>query len=142
MATTWTTPTAFTSLSYFTKTKGDTQLIDNLTHLGDEHLHSGVSGEGAGTLTVANGTEALPSYAFLNDTDCGFYRIGANNIGMSIGATKLLDLSSAAFAVTGSIAATTTIKYADWGISIPQVPFVSGVQDSVTLALDFVATPK
>ncbi len=38
--------------------------------------------------------------------------------------------------------ATTTIKHADWGISIPQVPFVTGVQDTVTLALDFVATAK
>jgi polyisoprenoid-binding protein YceI len=36
--------------------------------------------------------------------------------------------------------ATTTLKYADWGISIPQVPFVTGVADTVTLALDFVAT--
>jgi polyisoprenoid-binding protein YceI len=36
--------------------------------------------------------------------------------------------------------ATTTIKYADWGVSIPSVPFVTGVSDTVTLALDFAAT--
>jgi polyisoprenoid-binding protein YceI len=35
--------------------------------------------------------------------------------------------------------ATTAINYADWGISIPQVPFVTGLADSVTLVLDFVA---
>jgi polyisoprenoid-binding protein YceI len=35
--------------------------------------------------------------------------------------------------------ATTTIKYADWGISIPKVPFVTGVGDTVQLQLDFVA---
>ena len=38
--------------------------------------------------------------------------------------------------------ATTTIKYADWGISIPQVPFVTGVGDTVQLELDFVATAQ
>jgi polyisoprenoid-binding protein YceI len=36
--------------------------------------------------------------------------------------------------------AATTIKYADWGISIPQVPSVTGVSDTVKLEIDFVAT--
>ncbi|HYN89054.1 MAG TPA: YceI family protein, partial [Ardenticatenaceae bacterium] len=31
------------------------------------------------------------------------------------------------------------IRYADWGISIPQVPFVASVADEVQLELDFVA---
>lgn len=106
----WSTPTSFTSLATFTKTKGDTQLIDNLTHLGDVHLHSGVSGEGAGTITVANGTVALPSLAFLNSTNAGWYRIGANNIGGSIAGVKLLDLSAALLGVTGAISATTFIR--------------------------------
>lgn len=35
--------------------------------------------------------------------------------------------------------ATATIKYADWGISIPQVPFVANVSDEVRLELDFLA---
>ncbi len=38
--------------------------------------------------------------------------------------------------------ATTIIAYADWGISIPQVPSVASVDDTVTLALTFVATAK
>lgn len=38
--------------------------------------------------------------------------------------------------------ATTTIAYADWGISIPQVPIVTGVADTATLQLDFVATAQ
>ena len=37
--------------------------------------------------------------------------------------------------------ASTTIRYADWGISIPQVPAVTGVSEQVQLQLDFVATP-
>jgi len=36
--------------------------------------------------------------------------------------------------------ATTMIPYADWGISIPQVPLVAGVGDQVKLTLDFVGT--
>jgi polyisoprenoid-binding protein YceI len=38
--------------------------------------------------------------------------------------------------------AKTTIKYADWGVSIPSVPFVASVEDTVILELDFVALPK
>jgi polyisoprenoid-binding protein YceI len=36
--------------------------------------------------------------------------------------------------------AMTTIAYADWALSIPQVPFVAGVSEQVRLELDFVAT--
>ncbi len=36
--------------------------------------------------------------------------------------------------------ATTTVRYADWGINIPQVPRIAGVDDNVKLQLDFVAT--
>jgi hypothetical protein len=35
--------------------------------------------------------------------------------------------------------ATATIAYADYGISIPQVPQVASVADQVRLELDFVA---
>ena len=34
---------------------------------------------------------------------------------------------------------TTTINYANWGISVPSVPMVTGLADTVTLNLDFVA---
>jgi polyisoprenoid-binding protein YceI len=36
-------------------------------------------------------------------------------------------------------AARTTIRYADWGLSIPSVPFVASVADQVQLQLDFTA---
>jgi polyisoprenoid-binding protein YceI len=35
--------------------------------------------------------------------------------------------------------ASTTIRYADFGVSIPKVPAVAGVADEVGLRLDFVA---
>ena len=37
--------------------------------------------------------------------------------------------------------AKSTIKYADWGVSIPQVPSVTGVSDQLGLELNFVAKP-
>ena len=37
---------------------------------------------------------------------------------------------------------TTTINYADWSISVPSVPFVTGLPETVTLNLDFVANPN
>jgi polyisoprenoid-binding protein YceI len=36
--------------------------------------------------------------------------------------------------------ANTTVRFADWGISIPSVPFVAGVSDTAQLQLTFVAT--
>jgi polyisoprenoid-binding protein YceI len=38
--------------------------------------------------------------------------------------------------------AKTTIRYADWNLSIPSVPFVASVEETVVLELDFVALPK
>jgi polyisoprenoid-binding protein YceI len=38
--------------------------------------------------------------------------------------------------------AKSTIKYADWGVSIPQVPAVTGVSDQLGLELNFVARPS
>ena len=35
--------------------------------------------------------------------------------------------------------ASSTIKFADWGVTIPQVPSVAGVSENVALHLDFVA---
>ena len=43
-----------------------------------------------------------------------------------------------AYELTGTAA--TTIRYADWNVSIPQVPFVASVADQARVALDFVAT--
>jgi polyisoprenoid-binding protein YceI len=38
--------------------------------------------------------------------------------------------------------ATTTINYADWGISVPSVPMVTGLAETVTLEFDFVAVAE
>ncbi len=38
--------------------------------------------------------------------------------------------------------ARTTIRYADWGVSVPPVPFVASVDDEVRIELDFVAVAQ
>jgi hypothetical protein len=48
----------------------------------------------ASSLRNADGTEANPGYSFNSDPDTGMYRIGANNLGFSTGATKRLDINS------------------------------------------------
>lgn len=60
-------------------------------------------------LRAANGTVAIPSISFTNDTDCGFYRIGANNIGLALNGAKVLDMATTGLTVTGQITASTTI---------------------------------
>src|SRR5512139_637256 len=41
------------------------------------------------SLLAADGTVAAPSHSFTNDTDCGLYRIGVNDIGFAVGGGKV-----------------------------------------------------
>ena len=50
--------------------------------------------ESTGEFKAAHGTEATPSYNFLNDNDNGMYRITTNEIGFSTGGTKALTIHS------------------------------------------------
>lgn len=54
-----------------------------------------------GTLKAANGTVSLPAYTFGSDTNTGLYRIGADNIGITIGGTKIVDISSTGAIIVG-----------------------------------------
>lgn len=71
----------------------------------------------SGTVTVTDvelgdGTASLPSLTFANDLNTGIYRIGADNIGISLGGTKYVDLAANLAAFTGAITASTTITAA------------------------------
>ena len=55
------------------------------------------------------GTVAAPGLYLGTDTTSGLYQIGNGNIGLSIGGTKLLDLSSGAVAITGNTTITGTL---------------------------------
>jgi hypothetical protein len=49
-------------------------------------------------LPLSNGTFALPSLTFGTDTDTGIYRIGANNLGVTAGGGKVLDVATTGWA--------------------------------------------
>src|SRR6476661_10825212 len=70
-----------------------------------------------GQLKAANGSVGAPGITFTSDLDSGLYRIGGDNIGFSIGGTKLLDLASGALGVTGALSAASLALTADLPIS-------------------------
>lgn len=67
-------------------------------------------------LNAADGSVALPGYAFENDPDSGIYRIGANNVGVSAGATKILDIATSGLGVTGLLTASGQARVASLGV--------------------------
>ena len=63
-----------------------------------------------------DGLVGTPGLTFENDTDCGFYRIGANNIGMALNGAKVMDFSTTQIisAINAGVAATKNF-YLDGG---------------------------
>ena len=70
----------------------------------------------AGTTTFGDGSAGSPSMAFTLDTNTGFYRIGSDNVGLSLGGTKRMDFSATAvqftYTVTSSIGNAVTLRSA------------------------------
>lgn len=63
-----------------------------------------------GAIKFADGTAPLPALTYVADLDSGFYRIGANNIGLSLGGTKRIDFGTAGTAITGTFDATSYVS--------------------------------
>lgn len=59
----------------------------------------------SGVIALGNGTVLLPAYTFGSDTDCGWYHIGADNLGCAVNGAKVLDVSTAGLNVVGTISA-------------------------------------
>jgi len=59
-------------------------------------------------LQAKDGSQANPSISFMNDVDCGMYRIGANNIGIGVNNTKIIDIASTGITVSGTITGSLT----------------------------------
>ena len=64
------------------------------------------SSTSAGQYLGGNGTALLPFYSFASDPNSGFYRIGADNVGLTLGGTKKVDFGAATTAFTGEVTAT------------------------------------
>lgn len=61
-------------------------------------------------ILATDGSAGAPTHSFANDTDCGFYRIGANNVGMSVGGAKVVDYSATGVSVTGLVTASAGVQ--------------------------------
>lgn len=53
-----------------------------------------------GTLFNSNGSSSLPSISFSSDNDNGFYYIGSNNFGISVGGSKVGEFNSSGLMIT------------------------------------------
>ena len=67
---------------------------------------------------AGDGTVSLPSYAFASDLDSGFYRIGANNIGLALNGVLAVNFAttSTAFAAPISFSAGVAITGASYSM--------------------------
>jgi hypothetical protein len=63
-----------------------------------------------GTGLFGNGTVSAPSISFASDTNTGLYRIGADNLGVAVNGTKIIDVSTIGAGVTGVLTATGTVS--------------------------------
>jgi len=61
---------------------------------------------------AVDGAVGTPAYSFLNDTDCGMYRIGTNNIGLGVAGANVLNIATTGLTVTGLGSFTSTLA---WG---------------------------
>ena len=71
-----------------------------------------------GQLKAANGTVSLPGYTFGADLDSGWYRIGANNLGLALNGAKVVDYGTAGVAVTGTFSSSGAMTVTSGGLTI------------------------
>ena len=96
----------------------------------------------AGQSLGADGTASLPFYSFSSDANSGFYRIGADNVGLTLGGTKRVDFATAGTAITGTLTTSGVVSvddttdttsgtsgsiHTDGGVGIAKKLFVGGV---------------
>ena len=60
-----------------------------------------------------DGSASLPYYSFSSDPNSGWFRIGADNVGLTLGGTKRVDYGTAGMAVTGTITSSGVVSVDD-----------------------------
>lgn len=71
-----------------------------------------------GQLKGAAGTKTAPGFSFSSDLDTGIYRIGANNLGVSCGDTKIIDVTTSGAAITGGLSSSSTLTVTAGGLVV------------------------
>jgi hypothetical protein len=69
-------------------------------------------------ILAPDGSAAAPSYSFESDPDTGFYRIGADTIGISLGGSAWLS-----FSPTATVISSAQILFGDGSVSAPVLAF-------------------
>src|SRR5688572_13618888 len=69
-----------------------------------------------GPLKASSGTAAAPSHTFGSDPDTGAYRKGANNYGIAVGGTEIVDVVSTGVSVTGDVTASGAVKQGSFSL--------------------------
>lgn len=106
---TFTVLSSFTSGTTISSSAMNALLADIASGLSNAVCKDGQSSI-TGQIAVAAGTVSLPGLTFSGDTNCGMYRIGADNIGFAAAGAKVLDISSTGLAVTGTLSSTAGIS--------------------------------
>jgi hypothetical protein len=57
----------------------------------------------SGQIVSSAGNAGTPGVSFTGDLDSGFYAIGANNIGLSLGGSKVVDYKTTGILITGTL---------------------------------------
>lgn len=52
------------------------------------------------TLQTGDGTVSEPAFGFTSDTNTGMYRVGADNLGLAVGGSKIVDVNSGGLSAT------------------------------------------
>lgn len=84
---------------------GGVGALGNTTITGTLSVSDGMTLSG-GQYTSPVGSVGAPTYSFVGDLDCGVYRIGANNIGIAVNGTKIVDVATTGLTIVGTISAT------------------------------------
>lgn len=82
------------------------------------------------SVALDDGTVGAPSIAFASDPDSGFYRIGANNIGLSLNGSKVVDYSTSGVSVTGVVNASTGLQVAGTTVVGAQQSAIASITDN------------
>src|SRR5262245_4467957 len=105
---TYAIPTSFTPGTTISSPATNANNADIGSELTNSLPRDGQAGM-TGQFKSANGSVDAPGTSFGSDLDCGFYRIGADNIGYAIGGATVLDIAASGLGVTGALSATSAI---------------------------------